>query len=334
VSIFSSIVTTINNPTKQILKLNQIVNNNKGTQIIVCDKKTPVDFYLQDAVVLNVELQKKLAYNLIKKTPYNHYSRKNIGYIYSIKEGFKLLYETDDDNEPTDNWLIPSSSHSEYIEASSDDINLNIYSIYTNELVWPRGLPLSSIHSKVNTKHITSSSKIFSIQQGLANGSPDVDAIWRLLYDKEVYFNELTLPVCVKNSNYVPFNSQNTWWFEAAFALLYLPSYCSFRMTDIWRSFVSQACLSASNMNILYKNADVYQDRNIHDLSNDFALEVSGYLSNKDIINDLSSSSLISNSNSIEDNLFNSYKILCDKKYIEDDELFLIDLWLKDVGVS
>ena len=40
-----------------------------------------------------------------------------------------------------------------------------------------------------------------------------------------------------------PFNSQTTWWWPEAYPLLYLPSHCSFRMTDIWRSFVAQRCL-------------------------------------------------------------------------------------------
>jgi hypothetical protein len=43
---------------------------------------------------------------------------------------------------------------------------------------------------------------------------------------------------------WVRFNSQNTVFFLDAFPLLYLPGHVSFRMTDIWRSFVAQAAVS------------------------------------------------------------------------------------------
>jgi hypothetical protein len=56
-----------------------------------------------------------------------------------------------------------------------------------------------------------------------------------------------------------PFNSQNTAWYPKAYPLLYLPSYCSFRMTDIWRSFVAQRIAWENGWAVLFKSPDVYR---------------------------------------------------------------------------
>lgn len=77
------------------------------------------------------------------------------------------------------------------------------------------------------------------IQQGLADNNPDVDAIYRLILPFPTIFRK-GRKVALGNNSWSPFNSQNTTWWKKAFPLLYLPSYCSFRMTDIWRSFVAQ----------------------------------------------------------------------------------------------
>ncbi|MBV5271274.1 MAG: DUF288 domain-containing protein, partial [Afipia sp.] len=69
--------------------------------------------------------------------------------------------------------------------------------------------------------------------------NPDVDAIYRLTLPLPQSFRE-EQPVALGRNVWCPFNSQNTTWWKEAAPLLYLPSFCSFRMTDIWRSFVAQ----------------------------------------------------------------------------------------------
>ena len=64
---------------------------------------------------------------------------------------------------------------------------------------------------------------------------------------------------------------------------MYLPAYCSFRMTDIWRSFVAQRIASVNGWSVLFRAATVRQRRNPHDLLRDFRDEVPGYLANREI---------------------------------------------------
>ena len=120
------------------------------------------------------------------------------------------------------------------------------------------------------------------IQQGLANGSPDVDAIWRLVLDKPITFRDEP-SVYLPPGAWCPFNSQTTWWWPAAYPLLYLPSGCSFRMTDIWRSFIAQRCLWELKTGLVFHAAEVVQARNVHNLVKNFEDEICGYLRNDDI---------------------------------------------------
>ena len=64
---------------------------------------------------------------------------------------------------------------------------------------------------------------------------------------------------------------------------LYLPAYCSFRMTDIWRSFVAQRILYERGIGVLFTGPTMTQARNPHDYHKDFQLELSGYLRNAEI---------------------------------------------------
>src|SRR6185436_15069807 len=122
-------------------------------------------------------------------------------------------------------------------------------------------------------------SQVYPIQQGLADENPDVDAVYRMTSSLPLSFNKRN-PIVLDKNAWCPFNSQNTTWFKEAFPLLYLPSYCSFRMTDIWRSFVAQRIAWSCNWSILFHNATVRQERNEHSLIRDFEDEIPGYLNN------------------------------------------------------
>src|SRR5690348_18334068 len=87
-------------------------------------------------------------------------------------------------------------------------------------------------------------------------------------------------PLILGEGSWCPFNSQNTTWKKEAFPLLYLPSFCSFRMTDIWRSFIAQRIAWTCGWNIAFHAADVIQERNEHSLLKDFEDEIAGYMHN------------------------------------------------------
>ena len=55
-------------------------------------------FSSPDCVFLGVAEQERLGLFLPEHTPYRSYARKNIGYLFAIAHGAKVIYETDDDN--------------------------------------------------------------------------------------------------------------------------------------------------------------------------------------------------------------------------------------------
>ena len=131
-----------------------------------------------------------------------------------------------------------------------------------------------------------------------------------------------------------PFNSQNTTWFKETFALLYLPSYCSFRMTDIWRSFIAQRILWTCGWGVLFHNSTVRQERNDHSLMGDFKDEISGYVNNLEIMNTLTQLDLAPGLDAISHNLLRCYEALIEKKFIESAELPLVESWLSDLQLA
>ena len=95
------VITTINPITSGIKSLLEKDFN----LVIVGDQKTPNKYQdTKDVFFLDIAKQKELFPDLADLIPYNHYCRKNLGYLYAIKRGYNIIYETDDDNVPYDNF--------------------------------------------------------------------------------------------------------------------------------------------------------------------------------------------------------------------------------------
>jgi hypothetical protein len=154
--------------------------------------------------------------------------------------------------------------------------------------------------------------------------------MYRLVGDLPVKF-DIKGSVILTNGAICPFNSQNTIWFKEAFPLLYLPSYCSFRMTDIWRSFVAQRIAWTCNWGISFHSATVKQERNGHNLLRDFEDEVVGYVNNKEIMNELNSLDLKNGKENIFKNMKICYEKLIHMGLVGSSEISLLNNWKKDI---
>jgi hypothetical protein len=139
---------------------------------------------------------------------------------------------------------------------------VNVYRYFTEEKIWPRGFALERAGDGVPAYESLKAAEIYCpIQQNLVDDNPDVDAVYRLVLPLPQSF-EKGHKVALRKGSWCPFNSQNTAWRPEAFAILYLPSYCSFRMTDIWRSFVAQRIAWENGWGILFGEATMRQERN------------------------------------------------------------------------
>ena len=233
-----SILTTIQAPTASVSTLARFGRQFDIPILAVGDRKSPVCEWPTGAEFLSLAHQERLDSKLAELLPLDHYSRKNIGYLEAIARGTTLLFDTDDDNAPLPHWR-PRSLHSECQRVQHSGW-INVYRYFSSVPIWPRGFPLECLQERQRAKAETTSVGVLEcpIQQGLVNGSPDVDAVWRLVFDHEFRFDEAP-SIWLAPGSWCPFNSQSTWWFRTSFPLLYLPSFVSFRVTDIWRSFVA-----------------------------------------------------------------------------------------------
>lgn len=129
-----------------------------------------------------------MPFELARLLPVGHYARKNLAYLAAIKQGATCIYETDDDNAPNESWVVRSEEVEECrVVSSAENRWVNVYRYFSVENVWPRGLPLDEIRNVVPDTARDLSAKRAPIQQGLVNGSADVDAIWRLVMDREFF---------------------------------------------------------------------------------------------------------------------------------------------------
>jgi hypothetical protein len=93
-----TVVTSVNEPNDQVKELSKQV----GFKLLVIgDKKTNPQWSLNNTIFLSIQNQKELEFKLFNLTPFNSYTRKNIGYLFAIKQGAKFIYDTEDKNLPT-----------------------------------------------------------------------------------------------------------------------------------------------------------------------------------------------------------------------------------------
>ena len=167
------------------------------------------------------------------------------------------------------------------------------------------------------------------IWQGLADSDPDVDAIYRLIDNTEVFFDKRS-PVVLAEGTLCPFNSQNTAVRQELFPLLYLPAYVTFRFTDILRGLVAQPIMWAHGYRLGFTEATVLQVRNPHDYMKDFESEIPCYLHPNHVIAAVTRA--IDKGNTVSENLRLAYAELAKENIVTAQEIELLDLWLADVA--
>ena len=143
------VITTIQQPTKCCVELAQRLAPLQASFIVIGDSKGPASFDLPSdlpkAKLFKLDDQLKLPYQLAKLLPTKHYARKNLGYLVAIADGATCLYETDDDNAPLpgDGWK-PRALHTPAQKVQPRKW-MNVYRLFTDGLIWPRGFPLQLI---------------------------------------------------------------------------------------------------------------------------------------------------------------------------------------------
>lgn len=337
---FVSVTTTIFSPTAQLKHLEYLTSKSDGKTVVVGDEKTPqawfhprVEFYSLENQLTNNQFK---AFSQI--LPTNHYCRKNLGYLYAMQETPDWIFETDDDNLITGDSLTPpknSTSGLEIIISSNGWTNIfdeleQIDKGLPREKIWPRGFPLElvndlrlmSLSSKSNSQNTIKT----PVANGIVNGDPDVDAIFRLTRRLPLSFKAIDRDFVLTDKSWSPFNSQNTWWNQSAFSLMYLPISTSFRVTDILRSYVAQAILYKFSMGVRFYGPSAIQERNQHSLVSDFEQEIPLYTHSMEMIQEIDIA--IQQGKNFDDSLRLAYLRLYELGHVKEIELESLNFWL------
>lgn len=280
------VVTSIQPPTHAI----RVMADMPGWRVVVVgdEKGPPINSYAGMHGVYFCDVRQQFGYAIEDLLPRNSYARKMIGYLYAIDHGAQVIYESDDDNLLTVTNLtaafLPNST--ELLHYYEPDITaplpvVNPYAHFGHASVWPRGYPLEALGVTQPARFRKSVANCW-IQQSVANGDPDVDAIFRLTRKLQsqpidIRFNGSAAAVALPQGVFCPYNSQNTLHHYNAFWALFLPAHVSFRVSDIWRSYWAQKLLWRVGGTLTFLPATVYQERNAHNYLKDFSDELQLY---------------------------------------------------------
>lgn len=330
---FWGVTTTIFNESYAI---KQVKNLKNWCIVVVGDKKTR-DYYnnfnTKRSVYLSPYEQSKLGFKILEDIPWNHFGRKNIGYLYAIKKGATLVYDFDDDNQ-----LIKSIPENFFNTFTVETTN-KYYNLYPQlsgvESSWPRGFPLNKI-KKTETKNRLLKKKFLdmtnvTIIQSLANNDPDVDAIYRLTQKLPFGFYTYSRKrlYVIPRGTVMPYNAQATLHYYFSFLFMLLPCTVHGRVSDIWRSYITQYIMKHTSYRIGFSSPWVEQYRNKHDYMKDFNSEIPLYEQASAFTEVLDSWK--PKSESIVERLLEVYILLFKNGFLQRKDVELAKHWIQDL---
>ena len=189
-----------------------------------------------------------------------------------FQHGAKYIYDTDDDNFlKYDLSGFQGALHwSSHLVLVTDNITNNPYVHFGQSTMWPRGYPLERVGLDMERRYSICDLSALAIQQGMVDGDPDVDAIFRLTRRQKseplrLAFDRAAPPYVLPRHTFVPFNSQNTFFAASAFWGLLLPgNSVTDRVVDIYRSYWAQRLLWLVGGWVTFAPPMALQVRNLH----------------------------------------------------------------------
>jgi hypothetical protein len=335
------VLTTIHDVSDVILQFRDQLN---WCLIIIGDLKSPKPYPVDSdrMIFLSADQQNFLVETLglyadfVKLLPWNHFGRKNIGYLFAIEHGAKWVWDFDDDNilkQPL-NDVIEKDSSSSLLLTNSKCVAYNPYIAMGHPTAWPRGYPLQLIQdSNCDPRKaiLSPSSSLWqrnvSVFQSLADHDPDVDAIYRLTQRIPFNFTPGLTTIIIPARTFVPYNAQATLFSYDSLWSLLLPVSVHGRVSDIWRSYFSQRLLWDVSSQISFTSPKVNQYRNSHNYLADFDAETDLYMKSGQLVTFLMywSSNKPTVPGRIEDLMIEAYE----RSYIGLQDIELYQCWLK-----
>jgi len=358
-----AVVTTIHVPNASIFGVSNLRN---WCLVIVGDTITPDESYndlasKENVFYLSAEYQKEfLRGNLfMKMMPFKSFARKNLGYLFAIQFGARVIYDFDDDNvlmPLEDSVSIPpplfhfgneDSSNSnrtvllKFMTQQHDSLAFNplIHMGASYQYSWPRGFPIDELQKNFleGNLHTTEVGDLplssIGVIQSLCNGDPDTDAIFRMTRPNSTNFtfdrSTKSIPLLVPYPMYTPYNAQATTHLYNAFWGLYLPITVPGRVTDIWRSYITQRIMKDVGLYVIYTPPIVQHERSPHDYLADFNAENDLYLKTSKLLEFLNS--WASDATNLPERIYELWVELYERNYIESKDVEAAREWLNSL---
>ena len=336
-----AVVTTIFEPSDAVRK---VARDPNLCVVVVADAKTPTHAQYVTGikeknnlfVYLSLHDQDEIFPRLSSAIPRNHFARKNIGYMYAIKHGAKIIWDFDDDNinlPPVD--IV--SKMKEY-KTPCKNFTFHLFNPYPyfdvkETYTWPRGFPLQYIRDKRTRPELCISNEVkdIAVVQSLANIQPDVDAIYRFTRDTPFNFGATptnALPVVVPLGAFTPFNGQATLWYSSGFMYMALPVTVPGRVSDIWRSYIAEYFFYRTSKHVAFVPPYVDQHRNPHDYIKDFNDELQLYQQANELL------TWFHDEPNAYSDLLELYTNMASRGYIQQGDVDFISIWLKTLRSS
>jgi len=346
------VVTSVFQPSPATRKLGKMTRQG-WCYVVVADKNGPSEYDgVEGVVYLTVERQRALHFQTVDHVPWRHFGRKNIGYLYAIAHGARVIYDTDDDNRlkvedipvlgATAGETLPRMSPVNVSWPWVDPLNgarlFNPYPSFgpTCGHIWPRGFPLDHVQGRGADSWTLRAAMLGeppAVQQYLADEDPDVDAVFRLTRKLPCHFGglppELPQVLATPPNVFLPYNAQATVHLYEAFWGLLLPVTVHGRVSDIWRAYLTQKLLWDVGQVVAFTPPHVVHDRVAHDYLKDFHSEQDLYLKSTAMVSFLARWS--SDSPTLVERLEQLWAALYARGFVELGDLQLAQAWIRDL---
>lgn len=308
--------------------------------IIAGDKKTPhkevrnLANELGNTLYLSDEEQEKLGYQSSAVIGWNKIMRRNIALLEAIKQKPDFIISIDDDNIPLENHYFEHfykifGTPFTGLMISSPNKWINVGE-FLEPPVYHRGFPFDKRSFMKNFHFKPVFDKKIGVAAGLWLGDPDIDAMDRIV-NKPLVLNVsevLRGGFIVDNTNFTPFNSQNTAYrFELAPLMMVLVGVG--RYDDIWASYIAERVLMETDYYVHFGQPFVWQERNPQNLWKNLKDELLGMEYTTQFCNDLLDIDI--GEGSIIDKLYRIYSQLKTKSYIPPIVFELGEAWCRDL---
>jgi len=336
------VITTIFDATDLVKQLSQLEG---WCTVVAGDKKGPAkdSYNLPNIVFLDVEAQEKLPYTLIQKLQWNHFSRKNVGFLFALEHGARIVFDCDDDNPMKENAGKPvpppidfQTVNSEMPAVDNSHALWNPYPLWNQtNFMWPRGYPLDLIRTTETQRGPATgkyeATKKVVVLQSLADNDPDVDGIFRLTRPLPHFFASSPAAVALPEGVMAPYNAQACLFLEDALWSLLLPVTVHGRVSDIWRSYFTQRVLWWAGMRIAMAAPFVTQYRNAHNYLADFQSENPLYLQSGELVKRLNAWSPSSASKNVADVMEELIIDMYEHNIVEAGDVEATQAWIGDL---